>query len=968
MSKLKSALFVLLLAIALPLAAKEYKYETVPGDLMATRIYKLDNGLTVYLSVNNEKPRIQTYIAVRTGSRNDPPETTGLAHYLEHLMFKGTRQFGTTNAAAEAPLLDSIQNRFEVYRTIKDSLQRRAYYHKIDSLSQLAAKYFIPNEYDKLMSAIGAEGTNAFTSNDMTCYVEDIPSNEVENWARIEADRFQNMVIRGFHTELEAVYEEYNIGLASDREKQFNAFSKLVFPGHPYGTQTTIGTQEHLKNPSIVNIKNYFKRYYVPNNVAICMSGDFNPDEVIAIIDKYFGSWKPNANLSQPQYAPVPDRTAPVDTTVVGQEAENIYLGWKFEGSASYQADTLSVVADILSNGTAGLMDLDLDQQMKWLGGGAATMPLAEYSAMIMIGYPKEGQTLDEVKALMLGEIDKLKRGDFDESLIKAVVNNKKLQYYRTLESNDDRAYMMADAFITRKKWSDVVGELDRISGITKQQIIDFARRHFTDGYVTVYKRIGNDTTIKKIDKPEITAIPANRDLQSAFVKEITDSKVEPIQPKFVDFDKDLTKATTKNGLPVLYVKNTENGRFTLTYHFDFGGASDKWLPYAASYFDYLGTDKMTAEQLKQKFYSLACSHGISIGTRAANIYVSGLAENMTEAMALMDDLLANAQVDTAAYDKYVGVELKSRADNKLDQGTNFSRLMQYGMYGEYNPARNIPSSEELKEMEPQRLVDKIKAFRGYKHTVLYYGPMELGELTAAIDKHHKTAKTLADAPESRNYMMQQTALNEVYIAPYDAKNIYMVQYHNENRQWNPANQPVVSLFNEYYGGGMNSVVFQELREARGLAYSAFADYGTPSYEGEPEYAYTYIISQNDKMTDCIRTFNSILDTMPQSEKALGLAKQALMKRLATARTTKEGIINAYLNAKDLGIDYSLSKKIYEAVPSLTMDDVVKFERETMAKKPYRYLILGDEKQLDMKALEKIGPIKRLTTEEIFGY
>ena len=968
MSKLKSALFVLLLAIALPLAAKEYKYETVPGDLMATRIYKLDNGLTVYLSVNNEKPRIQTYIAVRTGSRNDPPETTGLAHYLEHLMFKGTRQFGTTNAAAEAPLLDSIQNRFEVYRTIKDSLQRRAYYHKIDSLSQLAAKYFIPNEYDKLMSAIGAEGTNAFTSNDMTCYVEDIPSNEVENWARIEADRFQNMVIRGFHTELEAVYEEYNIGLASDREKQFNAFSKLVFPGHPYGTQTTIGTQEHLKNPSIVNIKNYFKRYYVPNNVAICMSGDFNPDEVIAIIDKYFGSWKPSANLSQPQYAPVPDRTAPVDTTVVGQEAENIYLGWKFEGSASYQADTLSVVADILSNGTAGLMDLDLDQQMKWLGGGAATMPLAEYSAMIMIGYPKEGQTLDEVKALMLGEIDKLKRGDFDESLIKAVVNNKKLQYYRTLESNDDRAYMMADAFITRKKWSDVVGELDRISGITKQQIIDFARRHFTDGYVAVYKRIGNDTTIKKIDKPEITAIPANRDLQSAFVKEITDSKVEPIQPKFVDFDKDLTKDTTKNGLPVLYVKNTENGRFTLTYHFDFGGASDKWLPYAAEYFDYLGTDKMTAEQLKQKFYSLACSHGISIGTRAANIYVSGLAENMTEAMALMDDLLANAKVDTAAYNKYVGVELKSRADNKLDQGTNFSRLMQYGMYGEYNPTRNIPSSKELKDMEPQRLVDKIKAFRGYKHTVLYYGPMELGELTAAIDKHHKTAKTLADAPESRNYMMQQTAQNEVYIAPYDAKNIYMVQYHNENRQWNPANQPVVSLFNEYYGGGMNSVVFQELREARGLAYSAFADYGTPSYEGEPEYAYTYIISQNDKMTDCIRTFNSILDTMPQSEKALGLAKQALMKRLATARTTKEGIINAYLNAKDLGIDYSLSKKIYEAVPSLTMDDVVKFERETMAKKPYRYLILGDEKQLDMKALEKIGPIKRLTTEEIFGY
>ena len=968
MNKLKSALLVLLLALALPLAAKEYKYQTVPGDLMKTRIYTLDNGLTVYLSVNNEKPRIQTYIAVRTGSRNDPPETTGLAHYLEHLMFKGTRQFGTINAAAEAPLLDSIQNRFEVYRTLKDSLQRRAYYHQIDSLSQLAARYFIPNEYDKLMSSIGAQGTNAYTSNDVTCYVEDIPSNEIENWARIQADRFQNMVIRGFHTELEAVYEEYNIGLASDGNKLFDALMAKLFPGHPYGTQTTIGTQEHLKNPSIVNIKNYFKRYYVPNNVAVCMAGDFNPDEVIAIIDKHFGSWRPNPGLSQPQYAPIPDRTAPADTTVTGQEAENIYVGWKFEKAASLQADTLDVIADILSNGKAGLFDLDLDQQMKWLGGGAFSLPLAEYSGFIVAGFPKKGQTLDDVKALMLAEIDKLKRGDFSEDLVKAVVNNKKLSFYTMLESNAARADMFVNAFINRQKWSDVVGKLDRISGITKQQIVDFAKRHFLNNYVAVYKRVGNDTTLKKIDKPEITAIPTNRDLQSAFVTEIVNSKVEPIQPKFVDFDKDLTKATTKSGLPVLYVKNTENGRFTLSYYFEFGEESDKWLPYAASYFTYLGTDKMTAEQLKQKFYSLACNYGVNVGTRASRIYLSGLAENMAEAMTLMEDFLANAKVDTAAYNKYVGVELKSRADNKLDQGVNFSRLMQYGMYGEYNPARNIPSSKELEEMNPQRLADMIKAFSGYKHSVLYYGPMELDELTATVDKLHKTAKTLADAPEGRPYTLQQTPQNEVLIAPYDAKNIYMVQYHNENRQWNAEQQPVISLFNEYYGGGMNTVVFQELREARGLAYSAYADYSTPSYKGEPEYAYTYIISQNDKMMDCIRTFNSILDTIPQSEKALGLAKQALMKRLATQRTTKSAIIDAYLSAKRMGLDYSLSKKIYEAVPSLTMDDVVKFEQETMAKKPYRYLILGDEKQLDMEALGKIGPVKRLTTEEIFGY
>ena len=282
--------FCLSAFLLLTASCSKYKYEEVKGDMAKTRIYTLDNGLKVYLSVNKEEPRIQTFIAVRTGSKNDPAETTGLAHYLEHLMFKGTNKFGVTDAEAEKPFLDEIEKLYEKYRKLTDPEERRQVYHEIDSVSQLAAQYFIPNEYDKLMAAIGAEGTNAYTSEDVTCYTEDIPSNEVENWAKIQSDRFQNMVIRGFHTELEAVYEEYNIHLTSDIDKLFTAMSKKLFPTHPYGTQTTIGTQEHLKNPSITNIKEYFKKWYVPNNVAICMSGDFDPDEVIATIDKYFGA------------------------------------------------------------------------------------------------------------------------------------------------------------------------------------------------------------------------------------------------------------------------------------------------------------------------------------------------------------------------------------------------------------------------------------------------------------------------------------------------------------------------------------------------------------------------------------------------------------------------------------------------------------------------------------------------------
>ena len=246
---MKRISILLIAAIAIIIgftACSKHKYESVKGDPMKTRIYTLKNGLKVYLSVNKDEPRIQANIAVRTGSRNDPAETTGLAHYLEHLMFKGTKQFGTSDSTAEAPLLDEIEQRFEAYRQLTDPAERKQAYHEIDSVSQLAAKYNIPNEYDKLMALIGSDGTNAYTSFDQTVYVENIPSNEIENWARIQADRFQNMVIRGFHTELEAVYEEYNLYLSDDSEKMLNALLYKLFPNHPYGTQTTIGTQEHL--------------------------------------------------------------------------------------------------------------------------------------------------------------------------------------------------------------------------------------------------------------------------------------------------------------------------------------------------------------------------------------------------------------------------------------------------------------------------------------------------------------------------------------------------------------------------------------------------------------------------------------------------------------------------------------------------------------------------------------------------
>ena len=964
----KIGLSLLLLLGVVGIKAQTRTYESVPNDPMKTRIYTLDNGLKVYISVNKEKPRIQTYIAVRTGSRNDPAETTGLAHYLEHIMFKGTDKVGTSNYEAERPYLKQIEKLYEEYRHMTDPAKRKVWYHKIDSVSQIAAQYNIPNEYDKLMAAIGSQGTNAYTSNDVTCYVENIPSNEIESWAKVQGDRFQNMVIRGFHTELEAVYEEYNMGLTSDGRKLFTALMAKLFPNHPYGTQTTIGRGEHLKNPSITNIMNYYHRYYVPNNIAICMSGDLNPEQTVAIIEKYFGNWKRSETLSAPQYGAQPKFIAPVDTTVVGLEAEMLYLGWRADKGNSLQCDTLDIIGELLSNGSAGLYDLNLNRTMKVQSAGAGFSELTDYSMFIAMGIPKKGQTLQEVRDLLLAEIEKLKKGDFSDDLLPSVINNYKRSYYTSLDNNKFRAKAFVDAFINNVDWKQEVDRLNRISKMTKAEIVSFANRFFDNGYAAVYKVQGTDTTIQKVDKPKITPIPTNNDKHSAFLQEIVNHQVEPIKPVFVDFKKDLTKSTTKKGWPILYKQNTQDDLFTLYLEIPFGKESDLLPGYAKMYIDYLGTDKMTNAQIKQELYKLACDYDIGQTDDETYFKLTGLNENLPKALALINDVIDNAKVDKEAYAAAVDLLIKSQKDKKADQKGNFKALQDYGMYGAYNSTRNILSEEQLKNMDPRKLLNSLKGLKNYKQTVLYYGPSSLKDIDNLLSKTFKTAKKFTPLPKEKRYTLQATPKNEILIAPYDAKNIYMVQFHNENKEWNPNDAAKIAVFNEYFGGGMNAIVFQEMREARALAYSASASYRTPSRLGDKEYFNTYIITQNDKMMDCVAQFNELLNNVPVRQANFDLAKQNLLKSLASARTTKFSILAAYMAAQKMGLDYSLSEKIYKDLPSVTLDDIINFEKTNMANKTFKYLILGDEKELDMKALEKIAPIKRVTTEEIFGY
>jgi len=954
-----------MIGISWNVTAQKYTYESVPNDPLKARIYTLSNGMKVYLSVNKDKPRIQTYIAVRVGSKNDPIETTGLAHYFEHLMFKGTSTFGTSNYAAEKPLLDQIEQLFETYRMTVDTLQRKAIYAQIDSISQLASKIAIPNEYDKLMSTIGSTGTNAFTSYDVTAYTENIPSNEIENWAKIQYDRFTDPVIRGFHTELETVYEEYNMSLTRDARKVNDTIMNTLFPHHPYGQHSVLGFREHLKNPSITNIKNYFNTYYVPNNIAICMAGDLDPDATMDILTKYFEKMKPKAVPSL-HFSSEDEIMQPIHKEVVGLEAENVSIA--FRGPAANASDVLKLelISYMLTNGKAGLIDLNLVQKQKVLRAGSYVNDLADYSIFQLYGNPKEGQSLDEVRDLLLSQIELIKKGEFDDNLLKGIINNFRLNKYYQQQEPGYAAMMFLDAFIGNKKWEDVVNMVDNLEKLTKEDIVDFSKRFFKDNYLVVNK-IKGVPDVPKIEKPVITPITANRDMESDFLKEMKAAKVNPIEPVFLDYDKDFKKLTAKNNVEVLYIQNKTNPLFSLYYVFDMGNNNDKALGTAFSYLNYLGTSTKTAEEIKSELFQLACSFNVSATEDRVYVSVSGLSDNFDKAMALLEDRLADAQVDQNAYDNLVTDILKSRDNAKLNQQMIFSMLTNYAQWGPNSARTNILSEDELKSANPQKLIDRIKNLKNYQHRILYYGPLTDVQLLDAINKHHAMADKLRPVPAPVKFIEQPTDENTVLLAHYDAKQVYMSMI-SKGVPFDNAIEAGRNMYNNYFGGSMNGIVFQEMREARGLAYSAYANYARPAKPDRSYYLSAFIATQNDKVKDAVEAFQSILNDMPLSEKAFDIAKESIITNIRTSRILREDILWNYIAAQEFGNKTDTRIELFDKIPQMTLSDVKAFQEKYIKGKNYDYCILGDTKDLDMNLLSSFGKIKELTLKEIFGY
>ena len=525
----------------------------------------------------------------------------------------------------------------------------------------------------------------------------------------------------------------------------------------------------------------------------------------------------------------------------------------------------------------------------------------------------------------------------------------------------------MVVAFTTNANWADYIQEIEKMEKITKTQIIAFANERYNDNYVVVYKKTGEDPNKKQVDKPTITKVPLNREQQSDFYQMIANKEVPKLQPVFVDFQTEIAQFDSK-GVTVLARQNDENELFELTYLLDLGSNEDPKLKIAVEYLEYIGTEQLSAENFKKELYKLGCSFSVNASTERTYVTLSGLDENMEEATKLFESLLQNPAPDQDALNKMVDRILKARADAKKNKGAIlWSGLFNYGKYGAKNPFTNVLANYELAQLQATDMVEIIKTIQNLPHRILYYGPRNQQRLGEFLAQYHNTPNQFKALPARVNFEEKSTETPKVFWTDYEMVQSEIV-FLSKGDLYDNDMAPEARLFNEYFGGGMNSIVFQEIREAQGLAYSVFSSYAQGAKTDKADYLFAYIGTQADKQPEAMKAMMDLLNNMPESETAFNIAKEGILNKIESERITKSGILWSYISAQDKGIEYDIRKDIYQDVKKMQFADIKSFHEKYIKGNSYVTVLVGSKKNINFEDLKKYGEVKEVSLEELFGY
>ena len=928
--------------------------------------YKLKNGLSVFLNVDKSQPNVFGMVVVKGGSKRDPADATGIAHYFEHIMFKGTDKLGTVDYKKEKVFLDSIETMYDKLRETKDEIQREKIQLKINDLSIKAAQFAVPNEFDKVITKMGGKGINAFTSNEMIAYHNFFPSDQFEKWASVYSDRFIHPVFRLFQSELETVYEEKNMSADNPFNKLIEEINTNIYKGHPY-QNTVLGTIEDLKNPSLRKMKEYFDTYYVANNMALILVGNFDIDKVKPIIEKKFGIWRTG------DIPPLPDYKI---EKITGRKLDvkrytPIRIGvmaFKTVPKGSEDDIPMQIVDNLLANSSqTGLLD-KLYTDNKIMQAGIIPFQHYDMGDNLVFFIPKLiGQSMKKVENMMLTEIEKIKKGEFSDDMSEAVKTNLKKDFYKKLENPNLRGYYIMDAFMENKQWNDMLKFPEEVDKITKDDLIKIANKYYGNDYFVLYSKTGFPKK-HKLPKPKYKPIISkNAESKSEFAKKIENMPVIPDKPRFIEFGKDVQFEDLKDKVHYYYTKNDINNIFSIKIKFGIGTYEKPILDQATAYFNNLGTEKHDFTTFKKKLQKLGADISAYTGNDYTTVSISGLEENFDATLRLANELLSQMKADDKQLKKLSREAMMNRRMEKKEPYNVSNALYQYAVYGDKSDYLRRLSVNEIKQLKSDELINALKETFSYEAEVHYSGKRNTKEIRKKLLKNLIIYDNLKKTNSPVIYKRKDFKEKTVYLLN-DKKQIQSkIYFYQDGSIVKKEDIPKEKAFNEYFGGGMYSLVFQEVREFRSLAYSAWARYYNPPVFGYKSWLRGGISCQSDKTLESLQIFDTLVTVMPEKPQRIDIIKDALDKSVNAFRPSFRNLSSTVAKWQKLGYNDDPRKIYIPEYKKLTFKDITDFYKENLNKSPLIIMIAGDAERFDKNKLKKYGKIIEVSKKDIFN-
>ena len=929
---------------------------------LKTTTYHLDNGLKVVLCENHDQPEVYGAVYVHAGSKNDPTDATGMAHYFEHIMFKGTDRIGTIDWEKEKVYLDSISLMYDKLHETTDPEARQAIQMKINELSLASTDYAIPNEVDVILTQMGGKSLNAGTSYDQTMYYNIFPSNQISKWMDVYVERFRNPVFRLFQSELEAVYEEKNMY----GDGPINAFQELMFKEtfgeHPYG-RPVIGYTEHLKNPQPSKMREFYNTYYVANNMTLIMVGDFNIEEIKPMIAEKFGTWRSGELPKEPTYT-LPKFNGP---TVKEVRLTPMKIGALiFPGIKNSDPDMipLSMACSIFCNGETGLADkLTLEGQLM----GAILLPLSleDCGANVMLIIPKLlGQSHEEAEALVFECLDQLKRGEFSDELFEAVRMDMLMSRIRATEDLNKLASLFLEMESSGQTYEEFLAETERIKKITKEEVVTIANKYFGNDYLDVRSKMGFPEK-DKVEKPNWKPLEAkNTNMKSDFAKMIEAEEVPEVTPQVIKFGEDVKITDITDGFKLYSAINTANDIFELKFFFNYGTLDDPDLDRASSYLGMQGTEDKPYQEFALELQKM----GASIYTYAEDNYfivsISGFEKDQEQLLEMCYNKLYHPSNDESQIKMLADGERMGIQTQKDDASTWARAVRSYALYGEKSSYLNHSSIKDWSKRSGNELLAEIAEALKYDGYVTYTGN-QYPEVMVQSIKNHRILPLKPLKGEQKVLVEQTFTEPQVFFAPNKKFRQSNIWFHVPGEKLSLEDEALSSLFSKYFGTDMYSIVFQEIREFRSLGYTAYAYYTFDDLQRKPGFLYGFLGTQGDKTFDGIDAFSGLIKDMPEREEKFNASKEALLKSRASQYYTfrsKPGMVHYWMWK---GYDHDPRAEVTERIRKAEFKDVVGFYNRMIKDRPVVIMMSGPKK-VKAKELGKYGTVTKLKYKQIF--